>query len=285
MNILNQTIYVLLWLLPKNLASAVMGRLVSIKFPKQLQELLNEGFCRLFGVNKSESAMPVASYPSIQALFIRRLATGARPIASEENVIISPGDGVISVGGPIGETKMLQAKGRDYSVADLVLDREMAAHFKGGDFFTLYLSPKDYHRFHMPITGRIEETLYVPGALWPVNTWAVNNIGNLFCVNERIITLVACPETAKKMAVVAVGACMVGKIELAYLENYKTCLSGPSKTIHGPSEHILLKKGDELGRFMFGSTIILLFEPGFIKMPLVEPPRTIKMGEGLAVRR
>lgn len=276
--------YVLLWLLPKNIASAFVGFLVSLNLPKTWTAWLIKGFIKVFGVNVAESKHPIEHFKSLQQFFIRELNDNARPINQEENSIVSPADGVISQEGVITNGKLIQAKGRTYSVLDLVKDQALADTFADGHFFTLYLSPKDYHRFHMPLASTISETIFVPGALWPVNRWAVDNVENLFAVNERTITKAHCQATGLPFLVIAVGACMVGKIELNYLPTLKSN-PWPGRFIPSGEQQIIMGKGQELGKFMFGSTIILLFSPGFNLDVNVTLPQKIQMGEKLAIRR
>lgn len=280
----NSVLYVLLWLLPKNLASALVGYLVSLNLPKMCTDKIIKGFVRLFDVNLAESRYPIEHFKSLQQFFIRELKEGVRPINQQEDSIVSPADGVVSQQGTITNGQMIQAKGRFYSVLDLVKDEVLADTFSNGHFFTLYLSPKDYHRFHMPLAACISETIFVGGALWPVNRFAVDNIENLFAINERSITVAHCQKTGLPFLVIAVGACMVGKIELNYLPNIKSN-PWPRRYLHSPEQKIIMSKGEELGKFMFGSTIILLFSAGFNLAVRVQTPQKIQMGEKLAIRR
>jgi phosphatidylserine decarboxylase len=258
-----------------------MGRLVSIRWPKAINNCIIRRFVAIFSINVSEAEKNIEDYSSLQEFFIRRLKANARTISLEKNAVISPCDGVMSEAGYIEHGKLLQVKGKYYGVSDLLASPELAKKFEGGYFCTIYLSPRDYHRFHVPVDGAITQTRYIPGALWPVNKWAVKNIRNLFCINERIISLIEESVTKKNIAYIAVGATMVGKIKLDYcdVENKGT----KSITIeHEGQNRVKVNKGQELGRFMFGSTVVMLFEKGFISGFEKITPAAVTMGEVLA---
>lgn len=270
----NRAIYLLLYLLPKNFVSALMGKLVSIRWPKPMMLVINKAFVRIFKIDLKEALLPLPQYETLQDLFIRRLKPGLRKFA--ESGVLSPCDGMVSIADKIVSGQLIQAKGRLYSLKNLMQDQEQTEIFKSGSYATIYLSPKDYHRFHMPIDGQIEKTIYIPGNLWPVNNWAVANVSELFCQNERVITLI---RTEKGMlAHIAVGATMVGKIDMDYctIPDYKKS-KGKVVLEHGKS--LSLRAGDDLGKFMFGSTIILLFSEGMIDSFAVKAPTSIRVGE------
>lgn len=240
----------LLWLLPKNSISRLMGKLAAVKLPVFLREPFLKAFGRFFGVNFSEIAQPLSSFETLQDFFIRELKPGLRPLDSAE--IVSPCDGVFGQCGQINNGQLLQIKGRTYALSDLF--GEEASRFENGYFTTIYLSPKDYHRFHMPLTASVSRARYIPGYLWPVNAWAVKNIEQLFCVNERIVCWLG-----EEAILVAVGATMVGKVKLAFDPDLTTNIKGSKGTIrdYGPDAQIL-QKGEELGHFEFGSTVVLI---------------------------
>jgi phosphatidylserine decarboxylase len=280
MKLKNSIIYIFLYLIPKNLVSNLMGKLVSIKWPKKMALFINKAFVGIFNININEAEKPLTEYETLQDLFIRRLKPGAREASQGDN-IFSPCDGFLSVFGAIKDDELIQAKGRMYSLLNLLEDKELSAKFKDGFFATIYLSPKDYHRFHMPVDGHINKTIYIPGALWPVNKWAVNNIQDLFCQNERVISLVSPSGKSGFIAHVAVGATMVGKIDLDYckIPEYKNTRD---KVIIDHGESIYLSKGDDLGKFMFGSTIILLISKNLIEGFSSDSPAFIKVNQLLA---
>lgn len=277
----NSAIYLLLYLLPKNFLSLLMGRLVSIHWPNKMTEAINRSFVRIFKIDMNEAEKPLSEYRSLQELFIRKLKPGLRELPLKD-CLISPCDGRLSVMGTIASGKLLQAKGRTYSLTNLLQNEGIAQSFLSGSYATIYLSPKDYHRFHMPADGEIIKTIYIPGALWPVNNWAVHNVKELFCQNERVITLIKREEGM--IAHIAVGACMVGRIELDYcrIPHYK---KSKEIVVIDHLNPISLKKGDDLGRFMFGSTIILLLTPNLIEGFLKLANTSIKVKEELACFR
>lgn len=270
--------YILLFLLPKNSISWLVGYLVSLTPPRSVALYINKLFAKCAKINLDEALLPISSYPNLQSFFIRRLKPGIRPIATDKDIVISPADGLLVQCGDIQNGNIFAIKGKNYDLSSLLDDEELASRFRGGSFAIIYLSPRDYHRFHVPSDSEIYQTIYVPGALWPVNGWAVKNIDNLFCQNERIITLLKPSHTDKTMAYISVGATMVGKIKLNYCKLESNTTSKKSSQKH---EDILVKKGDELGKFMFGSTIVLLFEQGLIDHFNRSCSSQIKMGESL----
>lgn len=272
--------YSCLYWLPKNMLSHCAGYLVGIRLPRFLAIAINSWFARFFAINLEESEKPLDHYPSLQEFFIRRLKPGARPIA-QGNVIVSPCDGLVCQIGSINEGSLIQAKGKYYSLKDLVLDEQLENKFYDGHFITIYLSPKDYHRFHAPISAVVQKTIHVPGALWPVNQWAVHNVEQLFCKNERMITFMTHEKNNLHMAHIAVGAYMVGKIELEYLK-WEQNKHMKTKNYFIEHQGIMLEAGQEMGRFMFGSTIVLLMERGLVADWAVKNSSFIKMGECLA---
>lgn len=274
----NSLFYCLLYLLPKNLVSRFMGYLVSLTPPRSMAIFINRSFARSAGITVEDAEFPLEAYTNLQSFFARKLKPNLRPIAQDASAIISPCDGFLSIAGAIKNGRLASIKGKYYSVASLLDSEELAARFEGGYFATIYLSPRDYHRFHAPVSGQITETIYIPGALWPVNRWAVKQIPDLFCQNERIISLIKPDGGTGMLASIAVGATMVGKIKLNYCD-LESNVTNKKMTQSHLQQHI--GKGDELGTFMFGSTIVLLFEPGMIKSVTKEPPVAVFMGEEL----
>ncbi len=254
---------------------------MSFSWSKKISLGLIQRFAKAFAINTDEAEFALHEYASLQEFFIRRLKPGLRKIDPDMQSIVSPCDGVMSEAGLIDEGRILQVKGKYYRVRDLLGSKELAEPFMGGYFCTIYLSPKDYHRFHVPMDGVITKTKYIPGNLWPVNNWAVQNISNLFCNNERIISMIEESHTKKSIAYVAVGATMVGKIKLDYCE-LESNSRNPVEISHQTENQVRVNKGDELGCFMFGSTIVMLFEKAFIAGFEKVAPAPVLMGEVLA---
>lgn len=277
-------VYLFVYLLPKNLLSNLAGRLANFKRPKYLIKIINRLFVKLNKINMEEAEFPLGYYRSLQELFTRKLKPELRPISNQKNIIISPCDGKLYQAAGINGDLILKVKNKKYLIADLIQDKNLAARFYEGHYCIIYLAPKDYHRFHMPINGNITETIYIPGQLWPVNNWALNNIENLFCVNERIISLIEFyNEKSSKNSLIlyiAVGATLVGNIRLNFCNINTKKLSNITRLRHEKS--INLQKGEEFGQFMFGSTIVLLFEKELINNFAKKSQMPIKYGEPLA---
>ena len=266
-------------LLPHHLLSRAVLAATRVR-RRWWKELLIRGFVRWFGIDLGEAAEPdPEAYGCFNDFFTRALRPGVRPLAEGLDAVTSPNDGWVSEIGSIDGDRVLQAKGRYYSVSELLGGGdERAAPFRGGRFATLYLSPRDYHRVHMPYRGSLVETVYVPGRLFAVAPHSVRTTPRLFARNERLVALF--DTAAGPMAVVLVGALMVGCIE--------TVWSGVVTPPHGRrirlTDHrappIVLERGEEMGRFNMGSTVILLFGPEAVRWePGLRAGAPVKMGQ------
>jgi phosphatidylserine decarboxylase len=243
-------------IVPQHLLSRSVGTLAASE-NTFVKNTFIKNFAAKYQVNMAEALEenPLA-YKSFNDFFTRALKPNARPIAADSKAIISPADGAISQIGHISADKIFQAKGHDYSVTTLLGgDEQRAAAFIGGQFATVYLSPKDYHRVHMPFTGQLTQMIYVPGDLFSVNTTTAENVPNLFARNERVVCLF--DTEVGQMAVVLVGAMIVAGIATAWAGNLAP--QGKKVVTTHYDGSITLKKGDELGRFYLGSTAIVLF--------------------------
>src|SRR5262245_8231602 len=200
--------------LPRNWLSRAAGRLVSLRLPRSLVRAEIDFFVRAAGVDLREVREPLDSFESLQAFFTRALRDGARPIDSAEDAFVAPCDGAWGESGPIESGRLLQVKGRPYSLADLLASREEAAELEGGTFATFYLAPRDYHRFHSPCDVTVERVRHVPGTLWPVNAIGLQGVDSLFAQNERIAARMRARRGGFAFQLVAVGATMVGKVKL-----------------------------------------------------------------------
>ncbi|MGL1900489.1 MAG: archaetidylserine decarboxylase [Fibrobacterales bacterium] len=255
-----QIIWTILVLLPKNLVSQLFGWLAYREWPL-FSQIFRDVFVNMYSIDMSEAELAQNEYPSVQKLFIRRLKEGARSIGSDE--IVSPVDGKLSQFGSIIQPnlELIQAKGKTYSLEKLIGSKEVAQSFENGVWATIYLAPFNYHRIHSPVSGSIIETTYIPGNLWPVNDMSIARVPELFCVNERVITTIK-GENGGTCLVVKVGATNVGRISLSYtdliISNSLSPLA-PQKAVHWqPSEPITIAKGDELGIFELGSTVVVV---------------------------
>lgn len=274
----------LLHLLPKNAMSRAMGRFASLRLPASLQRRELALFVRLAGVDASELAQPLEAYPSLQAFFTRALRPGARPLAGGEDVLVSPCDGAWGASGTIERGTLLQVKGRAYRVADLLGDEKLATAYEGGDFATLYLSPRDYHRFHTPTAGRITRLVYRPGALWPVNSIGLLGVDGIFARNERITAFLETTPGETPVAMVAVGATMVGSVKLAF-DGLATNRPGAVAVDRALGESApRFARGAEWGHFEFGSTIVLLVPRERFRLEPRSVGTPLRLGEAIGRR-
>ena len=245
--------------LPQHALSAGMYRLARCGNPVWARALITL-FSRVFAVDLSEAAEPdIRNFATFNAFFTRALKPGSRPVDPDPRAVVAPADGMISQFGVIEDGLILQAKGHRYDVAALLGGNHAALvdAFRGGSFVTIYLSPRDYHRLHMPLAGSLVETTYVPGRLFSVNAATTELVPDLFARNERVVAVF---ETdAGPMALVLVGAIFVGSIETVW-QGELTPRRGPRLVERWtPNEAVRLSKGSEMGRFNMGSTIVALF--------------------------
>ena len=242
-------------LVPQQQLSRVVGKLAASENPL-VKNVVIQAFKAQYGIDMSIAQQSDAlKYKSFNEFFTRALKEGVREIDTDANSIVSPADGAISQLGQVKEGDVFQAKGQSFSVEKLIGDPQLAAPFKNGEFATVYLSPRDYHRVHMPFTGTLTETLYIPGELFSVNQTTAENVPGLFARNERMVCLF--DTELGRMAVVLVGAMIVAGIETVATGKVK-----PSGRLELNHHELKLEKGDELGRFYLGSTAIVLFEQG-----------------------
>lgn len=246
-------------ILPKNAVSRVFGEVADVELPRPVQGVVNRTFARVAGIDVDESARPPEAYDSLNAFFTRHLVRGARPMDSTEpDDVVSPVDGRFDQFGRIDRETLIQAKGKSYRLVDLVDSGREADRFDGGHFATLYLSPRDYHRIHAPVSGQVTHMSYIPGTLFPVNSFSVKRVDELFTVNERLITFIDNSELGR-VAVVKVGATCVGRIGVTY-DEIRTNASFRRRRELDLAEPVSVAHGDELGVFNLGSTVVLLIE-------------------------
>lgn len=260
----DQLFITLQYLLPQHLLSRAAGWLADCEIPV-IKNFLIKHFIQRFHVNMEEAAEPdYEKYQSFNKFFTRTLREGARPIAPGP-CIISPADGAISQRGPIHEGRIIQAKGQDFSVLELLAgQQELANHFQDGIFTTIYLSPRDYHRVHAPLNGTLTDMIYVPGDLFSVNNTTAHHVPRLFARNERLVTIF--DTEAGKVAVVLVGALIVAGIETSWGGQTAPLRKQPVTLYAKQPKPVHLKKGDELGRFKLGSTVVILFEKNAVTL-------------------
>lgn len=270
------------YLVPQHLLSRLAGSFANATTPWLKNSLIRK-FIRRYGVNMAEAVhSDPEEYASFNEFFTRALKPGARQLTSAANAIASPADGLISALGEIKADRLLQAKNKSFSLAALLgNDMAMTEAFNEGSFATVYLAPRDYHRVHMPLAGKLLKMLYIPGKLFSVNQTTSENIDDLFARNERAVCLF---ETdAGPMAVILVGAMIVAGIETVWAGQVAPAPHGLSATeYHNEQPTIQLGKGEEMGRFKLGSTVILLFGPGAAQWQEgLEENTVVRMGEAL----
>jgi phosphatidylserine decarboxylase len=271
-------------LLPQHFLSRLVLRLARVRL-RPVKNLLIRNFVRSFRPNMSEAAQPnPLLYPSFNAFFTRSLCHGARPIDIDPSVLTCPVDGTISQIGRLDGSRILQAKGHDYTLESLFDGSpEWAARFTGGTFATLYLAPYNYHRIHMPLAGTLRSAWYVPGSLFSVNAVTASAVSGLFAKNERVVCVFE--DGARAFAMVLVGALFVGSI--ATIWHGDVTPRSPRRRVELPLDAsrmpLRLGKGAEMGRFNMGSTVILLLQPDMIDwLPKFVPGTKIEVGRMLA---
>lgn len=272
----DQAFMTLVRLLPKSALSRAVGMATRAPAPPALHRLAMRAFSNAYGVNLSEAEHGVEGYNTFSDFFARRLKPGLRPLDLDKKAVISPVDGKVSQLGYSERGECLQAKGISFPLDKLLGSAEAAAPFHGGAYATLYLAPPDYHRIHAPLDGRITGYSYLPGLFWPVHPISVRAVEALFCVNERLVTFM---ETAAgPCAVVKVGATCVARIRAAY-DDVVTHSEQPAKS-HRYQPPMPVKKGDELGAFEMGSTVIVLFAKDRVRWDeSLVPEARVQMGE------
>ncbi len=268
------------YLLPHHLLSRAVGRLAGCAWPWVRVPLIRV-FVRVFSVDLSEAREPdPQAYASFNDFFTRALRADARPLAPD--AILCPADGTLSQAGRIRGSDLFQAKGHSYSLLELLGDDpELASQFINGAFATIYLAPRDYHRVHMPLDGRLRSWTHVPGRLFSVNDTTARRVPRLFARNERVVSVF--DTNAGPMAVVLVGAMIVAGIETVFTGQITPLARRIQQ--HHPDAGLDLRAGDELGRFLLGSTVIVLFPEGVTHWQAgLDAGCHVRMGQALGQR-
>jgi phosphatidylserine decarboxylase len=270
-------------LLPKNDLSHLVGRLVHLKLPAPLARASVQMFANAYHIDMTEAEHPIGAYLSIGELFTRKLRPGVRPIGKS---LVHPADALISQAGTIEKLTLIQAKGKTYTVSDLIRSPHFAPFFEGGGYLTYYLCPTDYHRVHSPVDGLITWSTHIPGTMWPVNEWSVNSIPNLFSVNERVAVIIETPHG--RAALVMVAATNVGNMTMSFDENIESRKRRTGRAVREQAYHPAknIACGDELGIFHMGSTVVMLYEKKLLASLGIEDVaqfagRHVKYGESL----
>jgi phosphatidylserine decarboxylase len=268
------------YLLPKKLLTVLAGKFAAARLGGVTQWTIRR-FVAHYKVDMQEAADPrIESYESFNDFFTRPLRPGARPIAAAP--FVCPVDAAISQFGPIEQDQLFQAKGHSYSTRALVGgDQALAHQFEHGHFATLYLAPKDYHRIHMPCDGRLKRMIYIPGDLFSVNPLTARHVPGLFARNERVVCEFDCPHGP--MVMVLVGATIVGSMATVWHGIVNPPRTRGVREWRYDDSQVVLRKGDEMGRFLLGSTVIMLFPQNVLTFtPDWAPTRPVRLGEAMA---
>jgi phosphatidylserine decarboxylase len=269
--------------LPKRRLTMLAGRVARARGGAMTTRLIR-WFVGRYKVDMTEAAEPdIGHYTSFNDFFTRPLKIGARPLAAAD--FISPVDGAISQLGAIDDHHIVQAKGHRFTTTELIGgDAEFAAQFRHGSFANLYLSPRDYHRIHMPCTGRLMRMIYIPGSFFSVNPVTARGVPNLFARNERVVCVFDSPEHGA-FVMVLVGATIVGSMATVWHGVVDPARAGAPAEWTYDDRDIVLEKGEEMGRFLLGSTVVMLFRPGTIAFDESwAPERAVRLGERMGDR-
>ena len=270
------------YILPQHFLSRIVYVLMRSEI-KWLKNLLISLISRIAGINYAEALSPdPADYASFNAWFTRALKPGARVFDPDPQSFLSPCDGTVSETGSLRENLVLQAKGKDYSLQDLLANDPVCEQLSGGYFATIYLSPSDYHRVHMPLRGRLQRMIHVPGRLFSVAPYTVRQVPRLFARNERVISIF---ETdSGPLVMVLVGAMLVSSTETVWAGEVTPTKSKVVTVKDYSDQEISLAKGEEMGRFNMGSTVILLMPAGALKnLETLGPGDVVRVGQRLGL--
>lgn len=267
------------YVLPHHALSSLMSKLTHCE-NKTWKNLFIKQIIKHYGVNMDEAREPnINAYKSFNDFFTRELKPGVRPLSSERNAIVSPADGAVSQAGDITDGQIFQAKGKSFTATDLLGgDADRAEPFNNGIFTTIYLSPKDYHRLHMPLTGTLKEMVHIPGRLFSVNGATVNSVPELFARNERVAAIF--DTEVGPMALILVGAIFVSSVETVWHGVVTPPSVSSVQDWQYGDDAPTLKIGEEMGRFNMGSTIIVLFGKDNAEWDAeFKAEKTVKLGE------
>lgn len=266
-------------LFPKRALSSAIGWGANCGIPPALRVAVLTRFARTYGIDVSEAEKPLTEYAGLDDFFTRRLRDGARPVDQTTDVVVSPADGTVVECGRAEDDHLIQAKGVRFTLGELLDDEGLATQFRGGDYLTTYLSPRDYHRVHSPVAGGVVGWRHIPGQLFPVNAGSVRREPGLFVRNERFISVI--DGEFGKAAVVMVAAVGVGHVTASYDADVAThtanfLRAGVRHRQYSTARPIA--RGGELGIFHMGSTTIALFQPGRVALDPLPAGAATKMG-------
>jgi len=270
-------------IVPKRAVSGAIGGGVSLGIPAALRTLMLTRFARVYGIDVSEAEKPLGEYAGFDEFFTRKLRPGLRPIDDAPGRVVSPADGTVVECGLATAGKLIQAKGSDFDLAGLLDDPHAAARLEGGAYLITYLSPKDYHRVHSPVGGRVIGWRHVPGTLFSVGAASIRREPGLFVRNERFITLIEM-DGGGLCAVVMVAAVGVGHVTVSYdpeVATHRPEFFRAARRDQSYDQPKPIQRGEELGIFHLGSTTIAVFEPGRVELDVLASGSSTKMGVGI----
>jgi phosphatidylserine decarboxylase len=265
----------LLRVLPRQGITRVMGRLADVNLHPAVADAVVGLYVRAYKVDLQETVPPAGSFSSFDAFFTRPLREGVRPIPAQPDEVVSPADGRLEDAGPVDAGGKLRIKGREYAVADLVGDAAEAARYEGGQFAIVYLSPRDYHRVHAPVSGHVTLVRSMPGDYFPVNSIGERHVPSLFSTNRRVSIVIESPARGR-VTVVMVGAMIVGRITVSAIDARDV---PPGKHVIVPP--LAVACGDEIGMFHLGSTAVVFVEKDRAPPFRRSVPMRILMGQPL----
>ncbi|MES2768106.1 MAG: archaetidylserine decarboxylase [Bdellovibrionota bacterium] len=269
--------YSILYVLPKNLVSYLFGLLAQITWPGFVVREVIRGFAKIYKIDLYQAEKEIAEYRSLDDFFTRKLKIGIRPIGKG---VVHPADSNLTQYGKLAGETLIQAKGMLYSLKDFLCNDVLAERLFDGYFFLYYLCPTDYHRVHSPVDGFITDIHYIPGKLWPVNNWSTSNIKNLFAINERVVVTIKTDQGV--CSLVMVGATNVGKMTLTFDKDIITNKFLDRNPIQKKYDQpIAVLKGDDLGAFHMGSTVVMVYEKNFFPANPNFASGPVRMGESL----
>jgi len=270
--------YYFMWILPRNLISRICGVLADARIPRPLLTPLIRLFSWKFGVDLTEVSQKVSEFRTFNEFFARRLLPDTRSLNSNPASILSPVDGIVGEFGSINSGRLIQAKGLKYRLADLLKDPERTKIYDDGVFITIYLAPQNYHRIHSMVEGEIHEFSYIPGDLWTVSPLGVHHVPSLFAKNERLTTFLRTDKG--ECALVKVGATVVGRIRVCYHDQVSNKHRAKNQQV-ALETPFHIKRGEELGLFEMGSTVICLFPPGQIELGELQVEQKVCLGQAI----
>jgi len=267
---------------PQRTLSEIVGWGARRALPKPFRALLLRSFAKKYEIDVAEAEWPLDKYASLHEFFTRKLRPGARQVAAEPDIVVAPSDGVVCDTGVVSAGKLLEAKGSVFTLSSLLADGELAARLEGGAYLVTYLSPRDYHRVHAPVSGKILGWTHIPGRLFPVGDRSVSREIGLFARNERFVTII---EGQAGLAVlVMVAALGVGHITASYdpeVATHSRGFAADSVRKKGFADPTHIARGDELAVFNLGSTTIAVFEPGRVVLDQMGIGNPVRMGSAI----